>query len=124
MDVMVLNCWVPATNDIDLASKDLDQLGEVGERTGQAVDPADEHDFDLVGLDIGRQPLKGRTIKATAGIGWVIIPLRKRRLRERASSARRCAPCRDQKSFGSIRHRGSRQIRAVSAIEGKQRIYP
>jgi hypothetical protein len=38
MDVMVLNCWVPATNDIDLASKDLDQLGEVGERTGQAVE--------------------------------------------------------------------------------------
>jgi hypothetical protein len=28
----------------------------VGERTGQAVDLADDHDFDLVGLDIGRQP--------------------------------------------------------------------
>jgi len=61
MDVMVLNCWVPATNDVDLASKDLDQLGEVGERTGQAVDPADDHDFDLVGLDIDRQLRAGQS---------------------------------------------------------------
>jgi hypothetical protein len=86
-----LNCWVPAANDIDLASMELNQLGEVGERTGKAVGLADDYDFDLVALDIGRRPPKGRAIKATVGIGWVTIPLRKRRLSECASSARRCA---------------------------------
>ena len=46
MDVVVLNCWVTATNDIDLEFEGLDELGEVGERSSKTVDLVDDHYFD------------------------------------------------------------------------------
>jgi hypothetical protein len=35
----------------------LDDLGEVGERAGQAIDLVDHDDIDLSGLDVGQQQL-------------------------------------------------------------------
>jgi hypothetical protein len=41
----------------------LDQLGEVGERAGEAVDLIDHHDGDLAGPDIGQEFLQGRAVE-------------------------------------------------------------
>jgi hypothetical protein len=40
----------------------LDQLGEVGERAGQAIDLVDHDDVDLAGSDILQQVLQRRTV--------------------------------------------------------------
>ena len=46
-----------------VAIEDLHQLGEVGERSRQAIDLVDNDDIDLSGLDIGHQPLRaGRSM--------------------------------------------------------------
>ena len=38
MELVVLNCCVTATNDVDLASSRFDDLGEVHQRPCQAID--------------------------------------------------------------------------------------
>ena len=53
----------------------LDQLGEVGQRAGQAVDLVDHDHVDLAGLDILQQLLEGRAVEVAAGIGRVVIAL-------------------------------------------------
>ena len=53
----------------------LDQLGEVGERPGQAVDLVDHDHVDLAGLDIRQEPLEGRAVEVAAGIGGIVIVL-------------------------------------------------
>ena len=55
--------------------KGLDQLGEVGQRTGEAVDLVDDHDVDPAGLDIGQQLFQGRAVEVAAGIGRVVVVL-------------------------------------------------
>ena len=45
----------------------LDQLGEVSKRAGQAVDLVDHHDIDLAGSDVGEQGLQGRAFQRPAG---------------------------------------------------------
>ena len=45
----------------------LDQLGEIGERTGQAVDLVHHHDLDLAGPHLGEQRLQCRPIERGAG---------------------------------------------------------
>ena len=44
----------------------LDQLGEVGERAGEAVDLIDHHDGDLVSPDIGQEFLQSRAVERGA----------------------------------------------------------
>ncbi len=51
----------------------LDDLGEVGERAGQAVDLVDHHRIDLAGVDIGEQALQGGAFHRAARIGAVVI---------------------------------------------------
>ena len=58
-----------------LGVKGLDQLCEIGERTGQAVDLVDHDHVDLAGLDIGEQLLEGRAVEVAAGVGGVVILL-------------------------------------------------
>ena len=41
----------------------LDQLGEVGERAGEAIDLVDHHGVDLAGPDIGQEFLQGRAVE-------------------------------------------------------------
>jgi hypothetical protein len=43
--------------------EDIDDLGEIGERTGQPVDLVNDNDLNLASLDIGKEPLEpGRSI--------------------------------------------------------------
>ena len=40
----------------------LDELGEVGERAGQAIDLVDDHHINRSGLHVGQEPLQGRAV--------------------------------------------------------------
>ncbi len=51
----------------------IDDLGEVGERAGQAVDLVDDDDLDLAGLDIGEEPLQRRALHRSAREASVVI---------------------------------------------------
>jgi hypothetical protein len=46
--------------------KQLDQLGEIGERAGQAIDLIDHHDGDFAGPDIGKEVLQCRAVEGKA----------------------------------------------------------
>ena len=56
----------------------VDDLGEIGERPGQAVDLVDDDDLNLAGLDVGQQPLQGRALHRAAGEAAVVIHVGKR----------------------------------------------
>src|SRR5215467_16377632 len=56
-----------------MAVEQLDELGEVGQRAGQAVDLVDDNDLDLAGFHVGQEPLQGRALGRTAGIAAVIV---------------------------------------------------
>jgi hypothetical protein len=77
MEVVVLKAWVIETND-GVRVKDLDDLGEVGERTGQAVDLVDDHDVDLPGDDVGEQALQRRPLRVSPREPGIVIELRQR----------------------------------------------
>ena len=51
----------------------LDQLGEVGQRPGQAVDLVDDDDIDLPGSDVVQQPLQGGTVGGSAGVPAIVV---------------------------------------------------
>ena len=51
----------------------LDQLGKIGERAGQAIDLVDDDDVDLAGADIVQQPLQGRAVGIAAGEAAIVI---------------------------------------------------
>ena len=51
----------------------LDDLGEVGKRTGQPVDLVDHHRIDLVGLNVGEKLLQGRAVQGAAGQATVVV---------------------------------------------------
>src|SRR3954447_6088795 len=58
-----------------LRIEDLDDLGEVGQRSGQPVDlVADDH-VNLAGLDIGEKLLQGGALHRRAGEAAIIIGL-------------------------------------------------
>ena len=51
----------------------LDQLGEVRQRAGQAVDLVDDDDVDLAGPDVLQQPLQGRAVGIAAREAAIVI---------------------------------------------------
>ena len=51
----------------------LDQLGEIRERAGQAVDLVDDDNIDPAVPDVGQQPLQGGALGRTAGIAAIIV---------------------------------------------------
>ena len=53
--------------------EELDQLGEVGQRAGQAIDLVDHDDVDLAGADVGEQPLQGGPVHRAAGKAAIVI---------------------------------------------------
>jgi hypothetical protein len=55
--------------------KEFDQLGEIGERSGQPVDLVDNDDFGLARPDVREKLLQGRAIKGGAGKRAIIIAL-------------------------------------------------
>ena len=69
----MLNCWVTETKETPLASKALDDLGEIEQRAGQPVDLVDHDDIDLAGADIGKKPLQGRALHCSPGIPAIVI---------------------------------------------------
>ena len=73
IDVVVLNCWVTDTNDTLVLVEQLDQLGEVRQRSGQPVDLVDDDDVDLAGSDILQQALQGRALSVAAGEATIVI---------------------------------------------------
>jgi hypothetical protein len=49
------------------------QLGEVGERPGQAVDLVDHDDVDLAGADVCQEPLQGRPVGIAAREATILV---------------------------------------------------
>ena len=49
------------------------ELGEVGERAGQAVDLVNDNDINLSSFDVGQEPLQGRVVGRASGIAPVIV---------------------------------------------------
>src|SRR5262249_11310323 len=50
-----------------MAVEQLDELGKVGQRAGQAVDLVDDDDIDLASFHVGQEPLQGWTLGRAAG---------------------------------------------------------
>ncbi len=50
-----------------------DQLGEVGQRAGQAVDLVDHDDVDLAGPHVCQEPLQRRAIGVATGEAAIVI---------------------------------------------------
>lgn len=51
----------------------LDELGKIGERSGQPVDLVDHDDVDLAGSDLREKLLQGRAVQGGAGKRVVIV---------------------------------------------------
>ena len=51
----------------------LDQLCEIGERPGQAVDLINDDNVDLLGPDLRQQPLQGGAVERSTGECAVIV---------------------------------------------------
>jgi hypothetical protein len=58
-----------------MSVEELDELGEVGERAGQAIDLVDDDDVDPLFTDVGKQSLQGRAVQASAGEAAIVIAL-------------------------------------------------
>src|ERR1700731_5467511 len=52
-----------------------DQLGEIGERAGEAIDFIDHNDGDLAGPDIGQELLQGRAVEGGSGEAAIIVAI-------------------------------------------------
>ena len=50
-----------------------DQLGKIGERTGQTIDLIDDDDVDLAGADIIQQTLEGGAVGIATGETTIVI---------------------------------------------------
>jgi hypothetical protein len=51
----------------------LDELSEVGQRAGEAVNLVDHDHVDLAGPHIGEEPLQGRPVDVAAGEAAVVV---------------------------------------------------
>ena len=56
--------------------KELDQLGEIGEGAGEAVDLIDHDDGDLAGPDVGEELLQGRAVERGSREPAIIVAIR------------------------------------------------
>ena len=56
-----------------MGTKQLDELGEISQRTGQPVDLINQHNFDLAGADIGQELLQRRAVERGAGESAVVV---------------------------------------------------
>src|SRR5208283_6079350 len=54
----------------------LDDLGEVRERTGQAVDLIDDDGVDPMRGDVGEQTVQRRSLHGAAGVARIVVELR------------------------------------------------
>ena len=61
IEVVVLNCCVTENERGAPGIEDLDDLGKIGEQTGQPVDLVDD-DIDPPRGDVGEQPLRSRPV--------------------------------------------------------------
>jgi hypothetical protein len=50
-----------------------DQLGEVCQRAGEAIDLVDHHHIDFAGAHRGQQRLQGRAVERSAGDAAIIV---------------------------------------------------
>src|SRR5271166_1621136 len=69
--LVVLNACVTDTNDA-LRVEDLDDLGEISQRSRQSVDVDDDY-VDLVGTNVVQELLQRRAIHRASGIGSIIV---------------------------------------------------
>ena len=53
----------------------LDELGEVGERSGEAIDLIDDDDVDPFGLHLQQELLQGRALHRPAGEAAVVVTI-------------------------------------------------
>jgi hypothetical protein len=69
----VLKAWVTETKKDVVRLEELDELGEVREGPGQAIELVDHHDIDKAGPDVGQEPLQGRAVDRGAGEAAIVI---------------------------------------------------
>ena len=62
-----------------LRVEELDQFGEVGERTGQAVDLVDDDDVELIQPNGVEKPLQSRTLETAAGEAAIVVVIANQR---------------------------------------------
>jgi hypothetical protein len=55
--------------------KEFDELGEVGERAGQAIDLVDHDDVDPPLSDVGQESLQGRAVQGATREAAIVIAL-------------------------------------------------
>ena len=73
IEVVVLKCLGDRDERHLMGIEQLDQLGEVGQRAGQAIDLVDHDDIDPAGSNVGEQPLQGRAVDRAAGEAAIVI---------------------------------------------------
>ena len=56
--------------------KELNQLGEVGERSGEAIHLVDDDHVDATGSDLAEQPLQRRSLHRSAREAAIVIAAR------------------------------------------------
>ena len=78
MLVVVLKLWVTDTKDTPCCVEQLDQLGEVGQRAGQAVDLVDHHHIDAAVADVGQELLQGRAFQRSAREAAIVVAVAQR----------------------------------------------
>jgi len=55
--------------------EEFDQLGKIGQRSGEAVNLVDHHDIDAPGRDIGQEPLQRRPLHRAAREAAIIVAI-------------------------------------------------
>ena len=76
IEVEVLKAWVTETKEQLRRLEPFDELGEVGERAGQAVDLVDHDHVDATGIDVGEQALQRRALQRAAGNAAIVVARR------------------------------------------------
>ena len=69
----MLNCWVTDTNDTLLLVEQLDELGEVRQGPGQAVDLVDNDDVNLAGPYVFQQSLQRRPVGVATREAAIVV---------------------------------------------------
>ena len=71
----MLNCWVTETNEALMRVENIDDLGEVGQRTRQAIDLVDDDDIDPSGFDVAHELRQARALHAAAREAAIVVCL-------------------------------------------------
>ena len=73
MEVAVLNCWVTETKATALLVEGLHHLGEVEQRSAQAVDFVDDDAVNAPGVNVVQEALQGGPVHIGSGEAAIVV---------------------------------------------------